>query len=111
MTGAIRATGEVSYTELDRSDRLALLWGFLWRGVCVTLASSLAGLVAGFVIGLAGGLVAAAVGVPIADYALGLRVAAGLVGLGIGLGFLVVYVRWLLRARLGSLRLALIRCA
>jgi hypothetical protein len=111
MTGAIGIAGEVSVASLDRSDWIRLVWGFFWRGLCLTLASSLGGLVAGFAIGFCGGLVAQAAGVAIADYGVHLRTAAALVGLAIGLGFFAIYVRWILRARFGSLRLALIRTA
>ena len=108
MTG-VGITEEVSYVHLGRSEWFKLLWGFLWRGVCISAGSALTGIVAGFLIGALCGVAASATGVPVADYSLHMRILGGLVGAAIGVWFLTFFIRWLLRARFGSLRLALIR--
>jgi ABC-type nickel/cobalt efflux system permease component RcnA len=109
MTVETRLPSEVSPTELSRSEWIGVIWGFAWRGVAFTVASTLAGGVAGAVLGFIVGLVCTAMGIPAESWTPPLRVAGFVVGLVIGLWLLTFYIRWLLRSRFGSLRLALIR--
>jgi len=90
---------EVETGQLSASDWARLVWGLLWRaGVLALLGASIA---------LGIGSVAAQLSGP-SPAPLGsalVRLAAG----AAGLAALPLYLRWLLHARFGTLRLALIR--
>lgn len=109
MASAMNVIGEVKPTDLLRSDWLRLLWGILWRGVCLAALSGLGGALAGALVGFVVGALAAAAGFAPEEYAVSLQILAGLLGLAISCWSLTLYIRWLLRARFGSLRLALVR--
>ena len=85
--------------ELPFSSKARICWGFLWRGIVITLGSALCGGlfggVAGFILGLAG--------LPMAGPTVG-----GVLGAICGAFFLYLFVRWLLSSRIGSFRLALV---
>jgi hypothetical protein len=92
---------EVDTGQLSAGDWARLVWGLLWRAGVLAL---LVGATALGICSLAGPL-AGSPRAP-AGHAL-LRIAAG----AAGLAALPLYLRWLLRARFGTLRLALIRTA
>jgi hypothetical protein len=90
---------EVETGQLSAGDWARLVWGVLWRaGVLALLVGAIALGVCSVVAQLTGSSPAPA------GPAL-LRVAAG----AAGLAALPLYLRWLLHARFGTLRLALIR--
>jgi hypothetical protein len=102
---------EVRLAELLRSDWMRLVWGFVWRGACVAVLSGVGGATVGFVVGFFAGGIAAMMGIPPEQYALPLQVGSVLVALAAAVWLLSFYVRWLLRARFGSLRLALVHAS
>ena len=85
--------------ELPLSSKARICWGFMWRGIAMTIGSMLCG---GLLGGIAGfGL--ALVGVPKAAPVVG-----GILGAITGIFFIYLFVRWLLSSRIGSFRLALV---
>jgi ABC-type amino acid transport system permease subunit len=100
---------EVSASSISQREWLSLAWGFFWRGLCFTVASGLLGGLAGGILGFVVGLVTVAAGGSAEDIRGPLQGVAALLGFGIGFYLLRYYIRWLLRARFGSLRLALVR--
>ena len=86
--------------ELPLPSKASICWGFFWRGISITLASTICGALIGGVIGF----VFAMFGVP---KSVG-PVVAGFAGLVSGAFFLYFYVRWLLSARLGGFKLVLV---
>ncbi len=90
----------LEFNELPFLSKLRICWGFVWRGLCVTLGSTVCGALLGGVIGF----VFAMLGFPKTVAPL---IAAGF-GLLIGLGFIYLYVRWILSTRLGQFRLKLV---
>ena len=100
MDGWLSTEIEVGAGQLSAGDWGRLVWGLLWR------AGVLAGLAAAVALGLCS-LAAQLSGAPPAQANGLLRLAAGAVGLAV----LPLYLRWLLHARFGTLRLALIRTA
>ena len=111
MTFQALVPNEVSADRLTRGEWFQLGWGFLWRGFVITALSGVVGGTSGFVIGFVGATICVALGVPRESYEPSLKVIAGALGLVGGLFLFVVYLRWLLRARFGALRLALLRTA
>jgi ABC-type amino acid transport system permease subunit len=109
MLPGSRVAAEVSEDQLTRGDWLQLVWGFFWRGLVFTVASVLVSAVIGFLVGFLVGMVCSALGVPPETYLLPLKVFNGLLGFAVGVWLLMFYLRWLLRSRFGSLRLALVR--
>jgi hypothetical protein len=92
---------EIGAAQLSAGDWLRLVWGLLWRGgVLALLAGASAVGLCALLAQLSGSQTA-----PAAPSLL--RIAVGTLGLAV----LPLYLRWLLHARFGTLRLALIRTA
>ena len=100
---------EVSVSSVTSREWFSLAWGFVWRAMGFAVASGLVGGLAGGILGFVLGLVMFATGVSVEDAQGPLVVAGFLLGLGMGFYLFRYYIRWLLRARFGSLRLALVR--
>jgi predicted membrane-bound spermidine synthase len=105
------ANVEVSISSVTQGEWWSLAWGFFWRGVCFGVASGLVGGVIGGILGAIVGLITAMVGGSIEDIRGPLGVGGFLLGLGIGFYLFRYYIRWVLRARFGSLRLVLVRAS
>ena len=96
MDDWLRTEVEVATGQLSAGDWARLVWGLFWRAGVLALLGA----------GVALGVESAAHVTPAPPlHPTALRLAAG----AAGLGALLLYVRWLLSARFGSLRLALIR--
>ena len=93
---------EISASSLTEKEWLSLTWGFMWRGVCFSIAGGLIG-------GLTSGLLAWLLGGSIEALDVPLPVISFLVGTGLSLYIFRYFIRWVLRARFGSFRLALVR--
>ena len=100
---------EVSVSSVTQREWLSLFWGFWWRGVCYAVASGLVGGLVGGILGFVVGIMTAVTGGSIEDVRGLLQVGGLLIGTGIAFYLFRYYIRWLLRARFGSLRLALVR--
>jgi hypothetical protein len=100
---------EVSLQQLSRKDWAHLIWGIWWRGFVFLLVRTLVGGVVGGVIGAVFGIVAGVSGTPIESNQLPLQITCVVVALPLAYWGYRFYVRWILRARYGSLRLALVR--
>ena len=105
-----RVVKYIGRQTLRPDEWLRLVWGFFWRALSVTvLAAATAGAV-GFVIGLLIGLVMVGIGLDVNEYGLMLNVIGGLIGLLIGFCTYYIYIRWLLKSKMGPFRLQLVRC-
>jgi ABC-type amino acid transport system permease subunit len=109
MADSNGVTRVIRADELMLSERVRLVWGFFWRGIVYVLASAVCGGLAGGIVGAVIGLIAASSGTPIADIQLGVSIVGGTLGAAISLFLYWFYIRWLLRARFGSLMLQLVR--
>lgn len=95
--------------QLSARDWVRLVWGLVWRAAVLSLASTSLGGALGVAIGGLARLL-----LPATEAALEpaqLRVALAGLGFVASLGVMPLYLRWVLHARFGSLRLALIRTA
>lgn len=88
---------------LGRGDRVRICWGFFWRAVLTTVASSACGFLAGGVVGF----LLALMGLP-PEYLGVAQVMGGLAGVVVAFCFLWIYVHWLFSARIGKYRLRLV---
>jgi hypothetical protein len=104
--GDITAT---QFHEIQASKRLAVAWGFFWRGLVASLCSVVGG-------GLAGGIIGFLVGISNSIFHIGAsreavmhfsQILGGVAGLIFGLAVFWFYVAWLFRARFGGYRLRL----
>ncbi len=114
MADAISTDTEVNPRDLVFGERAAVVWGFLWRGVVFTLVASLCSGLVGGVIGLVVDLATFGISPdPRLDATLDTVVVV--LSLTAGLGITAVgywyYIRWLLGARFGSMRLKLVRAS
>lgn len=99
MDGWLSTEIEVGTGQLSASDWARLVWGLLWRAGLLALLVGATALGICSLVGPLSGSPQAAAGPSL------VRVAAGTVGVAA----LPLYLRWLLHARFGTLRLALIR--
>lgn len=99
----------VAFDELTTRDRFRVLWGFFWRGLLITIASTVGGGVAGFVLGFILGIIGHALGWSVESIRTGGAILGGIAGLVIGLSLLWQYIRWLFRAKWSGYQLRLIR--
>ena len=109
MQESTQSVIEVLPSEFSKGDWVRVIWGILWRGLCTGLASGLAGMIVGFILGFVVGAAMHMLGIPQASYRTPLQVFGGVLGAAIGFYMLVWYVRWLLKARFRSFRLAFVR--
>ncbi len=100
-----------TFDRLEFRARVAVVWGFFWRAVVITLASTLGGAIAGFVLGFLVSIIARVLGYDTSSYGLlrTVQIVSGTAGALIGVFFFWQYIRWLFRARLSGFRLALVR--
>ena len=98
------------FHELQTSKRLAVTWGFFWRGIvtalCSVIAGGLAGGILGFVVGIANSIFDIE-----ASREAGLhlsQIVGGVAGCIAGLVVFWFYIAWLFRARVGGYRLRLV---
>jgi hypothetical protein len=98
----------VDIRTLAFGARLAICWSFFWRGILIAIASILSGAVLGT---LAGGIIGfgfAMGGLSTQSIKGASQIVGGVLGLAAGFFFLYVYIRWLLKSRLGAYRLMLV---
>jgi hypothetical protein len=100
---------EVKIKELNLKETLNVLWGFLWRGLTISVASVLAGGILGAIFGLIVGLAVALSGGSKETIESIAGIGGGVLGLISGVFFFYIYVCWLLKAKFGKYRLALLK--
>ena len=97
-------TTSQEFASLSFGTRLAVWWGFVWRGLIITVGSMIGGGIAGGIVGF----IAALLGVPPDDKNL-IMALGGIAGGIVGLFFMWVYVHWLFRAHIAGYRLQLMK--
>ena len=102
---------QIGLSELSRGDWYALSWGFLRRGLLFSVGSGVVGGVAGGIIGAVAGAVLAMASVPLEAVKTMLQLFGVFVGFGLGFLMIPYYLRWLLSARFGNVRLVVARAA
>ncbi|WP_394562061.1 hypothetical protein [Aquipseudomonas alcaligenes] len=99
---------EVKIKELSLQETLRILWGFLWRGLTISVASVLAGGILGAIFGFIVGLIVAMSGGSRETIESIAGIGGGVLGLISGIFFFYIYIRWLLSAQFGKYKLALL---
>jgi len=99
---------EVPASSVKNGEWFHLAWGFFWRGICFTIASGVVSAIVGGMLGFVVGFIVGP-GARLEEIRVPLMVAGGLIGLVLGLFLFRYYIRWMLRARFGSLRFAMLR--
>ncbi|WP_147171792.1 hypothetical protein [Pseudomonas sp. SJZ079] len=99
---------EVKIKELNLKDTLRILWGFLWRGLTISVASVLAGGILGAIFGFIAGLIIALSGGSKETIESIAGIGGGVLGLISGIFLFYIYICWLLKAKFGKYKLALL---
>lgn len=97
----------VDVTKLTSGQWLNITWGFYWRGFLYAIVLMIAGGVAG---GITGGLLGFMMGMARVDLETIRKVTGfigGVLGLGLGIYSFRFYLKWILGARFGGMRLVL----
>ncbi|MCQ4261183.1 hypothetical protein, partial [Stutzerimonas stutzeri] len=94
--------------ELNFKERLIILWGFFWRALTVGVASGLAGAILGALFGFVVGLIVALSGGSKETIESIAGVGGAVLGLVSGIFFFYIYICWLLKAKFGKYKLALL---
>ena len=102
-------TTAVQFSELQASKRVAIAWGFLWRGLVATLCSAVAGAIAGGILGFVVGFSNSAfqLGASRESVMQLAQLLGGVAGIVVTLVAYWFYVAWLFSARIGGYRLRL----
>ena len=100
---------QVPLSDLRGSEWASLMWGFFWRGLVYTLASMVAGALVGGIVGAVIGAVMGAGGSSVDDILRLTRPVGFVLGVAVAVVGLRFYLGWLLAARFGQLRLAVLR--
>ena len=104
-----RENSIVVFDELTTGDRCRVFWGFIWRGLVITIASAVGGALVGFILGFALGLVGHVLGWPADSIKTGASLLGGIAGAVVGLVMVWQYIRWLFRAKWSGFQLRLVR--
>jgi len=99
----------VVFDELAIGDRFRVFWGFIWRGLLITIASALVAFIIGAILGFVFGLVAHFLGWPPDSIKRGGGILGGIAGAVVGFSMIWQYIRWLFRAKWSGYQLRLVR--
>lgn len=83
-----------------------LVWGFAWRGVCISSLALIFSYLSGGMVGLLGTIIARSLNVESEAYLPILHNVSITLGMFISIGSFILYVQWLVRSRFGNLKLA-----
>jgi hypothetical protein len=97
-----------NFSDLTWLARIGICWGFFWRGLVATLGSTLAGGIVGGGAGLLLSITFRLTGWCACDYLPIISVLGTGLGILFGLFAFYLYVGWILRAKMGKYRLALV---
>jgi len=105
----LSVVAEVPTQGLSRNTWLELWWGFFWRGLCMLLPSLIVGVLVGIVLGIILGFLGAMFHIP--KKTINIVGSAGVItsGLVAGVFIFAYWLRWLLKARFGEYRFALVK--
>jgi hypothetical protein len=99
----------VAFDDLASGDKWRFVWGFFWRGLCLTAASAVGGGIAGGVVGFVVATLAGVLGKSLSDVMLMIRILGGVAGAIVGFAMLWLLIRWLFRVHWFGYRLRLVR--
>ncbi len=85
--------------DLSFSSKAQICWGFFWRGIAITIASTLCSALIGGITGVVLALIGAPKGA--------VTIIGGVLGLSCGMYFIYLLVLWLLTTRIGNFKLVL----
>ncbi len=97
------------FRELEFNDQLRFMWGWCWRGFCITLPAALCAMILGAIMGGMLGVALAILHKDIHGAKSVLQVLGGAVGLIVGFAALFPLIGWLTRARFGRYELWIVR--
>ncbi|MCH7928845.1 MAG: hypothetical protein IID03_12830 [Candidatus Dadabacteria bacterium] len=100
---------EVDLQTLRKTDWFTLAWAFIWRGIFTTLGSAIAGGIVGFIFGLTVAILGSITGVDLETTKLIGQIISAFMGLIIGFIFVIILIKWILKARFRNFRLTLVR--
>ena len=99
----------VSIKDLGFEDQLRIMWGWCWRGVCVTIVALLVAMIAGGVVGGIIGFVVAILGKDIESVTIYLQLLGGAIGFVIGFMSLLPLINWLTKVDFRGFQIWLVK--
>jgi uncharacterized membrane protein YjjP (DUF1212 family) len=100
---------EINQNELPFGSWFAMAWALLWRGILIMIATAICGGIIGAILGFIVGLTCVFIGVPVEPIKIPLQILSSIIGLGIGLLFVIVQLRWFFRAKFKDFRIAIVK--
>jgi ABC-type amino acid transport system permease subunit len=97
------------FRELEFSDQLRFMWGWCWRGFCITVPATLGAMMVGCILGGMFGLVMAILHKDIHGAKLTLQFLGGTVGVVAGFAGLFPLISWLTNANIGKYELWIVK--
>ena len=100
---------EINRNELPFGSWFVMAWALFWRGILIMIAAAICGGIVGAILGFVVGFTCAFIGVPFEPIKIPLQILSALIGLGIGLLFVIVQLRWFFRAKFKDFRIAIVK--
>lgn len=97
--------------ELGAGDQFRIMWGWCWRGLCVSAAVLAASVVAGGLFGFIAGIILALAGVDVDSVRLYLQILGGAVGMVIGFMSFLPLIQWITSSTFGGYQVWIVTAA
>ena len=102
-------TQRVSIKDLGFEDQLKIMWGWFWRGLCVTAIATILAMLVGAIVGGIFGFVLALLGRDIESVKIYLQLLGGAIGFIIGFMSLLPLINWITRAEYGYYQIWIVK--
>lgn len=100
---------EISLKELSFKNWIVLAWALFWRGLITATGGFIAGSIAGGILGFIVGIICGMTNYPFDSIKLPFQILCILLGLVIGLLFIILQLKWFFRAKFRNFRIAIIK--
>jgi len=100
---------EINQKELPFKSWVMLAWALVWRGLIIIVGSGLSGVLIGGVLGFIVGVVCVITKHPFESIKIPFQMFCGILGLGIGFLFNILFLKWFFNANFHDFRIAIIK--
>ena len=100
---------ELDPKDLLFGDWLTLAWAFAWRGMIIMLLGGLCGALIGGILGFIVGIICAVSHYPFDNIKLPFQIFCGAIGLGVGVLFVILQLKWIFNTKFAKFRVGIIK--
>ncbi len=99
----------VSIMDLEFEDQFKVMWGWFWRGLCVSIVAMVLAMIAGGIVGIICGVILTVVGIEIESVKIYLQLFGGAIGFVIGFMSLLPLIKWITNSQYGKYQIMLVK--